>query len=79
MDSTLLKHISLFSTRRVVETQDLIAGGAGGGSTLPNPGGAAQELTLEIEQTWSQEPSGYTRSKHTMILNYIGIFSGLRN
>merc|ERR1719245_518286 len=29
---------------------------------LPNPGGAAQELTLEIQQTWAQEPAGYTRT-----------------
>ena len=31
-------------------------------STLPNPGGSSRELILEIDQTWSQEPSGYTRS-----------------
>ena len=48
---------------------NLILGGSGSsstpppsGSTLPNPGGSAQELTLEIDQSWSQEPSGYTRS-----------------
>jgi len=39
----------------------------GSGSTLPNPGGSAQELTLEIDQTWSQEPSGYTRTAKVAI------------
>merc|ERR1719336_1387059 len=29
---------------------------------LPNPGGAAEEVTLQIQQTWAQEPSGYTRT-----------------
>ena len=33
----------------------------GSGSTLINPGGSSRELILEIDQTWSQEPSGYTR------------------
>merc|ERR1719341_1264022 len=32
------------------------------GPTIPNPGSAAAELTLSLEQTWSQEPSGYTRT-----------------
>merc|ERR1712183_387641 len=40
---------------------------SGSGSTLPNPGGSARELTLEIEQTWSQEPSGYTRTAKVAI------------
>ena len=31
---------------------------SGGGG---NPGGPAQELTLEIQQSWSQQPTGYTR------------------
>jgi len=38
------------------------APGGGAGTTLPNPGGAAEERTLEIQQTWSQEPAGYTRT-----------------
>merc|ERR550539_1008442 len=38
------------------------SGGGGGGTTLPNPGGAAYELTLEVEQTWTQEAAGYTRT-----------------
>merc|ERR1711971_1227917 len=42
-------------------------GNTGGGSTLPNPGGSARELTLEIDQTWSQEPSGYTRTAKVAI------------
>ena len=29
---------------------------------LPNPGGAAEEVTLQVQQTWAQEPAGYTRS-----------------
>merc|ERR1711953_1415514 len=37
------------------------------GSTLPNPGGSSQELTLQIDQTWSQEPSGYTRTAKVAI------------
>merc|ERR1712128_362963 len=32
------------------------------GTTLPNPGSAAVELTLSLDQTWSQEPAGYTRT-----------------
>merc|ERR1740137_111605 len=32
------------------------------GTTLPNPGSAAAELTLSLDQTWSQEPAGYTRT-----------------
>merc|ERR1719220_537232 len=39
----------------------------GGGSTLPNPGGSAEELTLEIQQTWAQEPAGYTRTAKVAI------------
>merc|ERR550539_618822 len=38
-----------------------------GGSTLPNPGGSAREVTLEIDQTWSQEPLGYTRTAKVAI------------
>jgi len=38
-----------------------------GGSTLPNPGGSAEELTLEIQQTWAQEPAGYTRTAKVAI------------
>jgi len=34
----------------------------GSTSTLPNPGGAAEEVTLQVQQTWAQEPAGYTRS-----------------
>ena len=30
--------------------------------SLPNPGGAAEEVTLQVQQTWAQEPAGYTRS-----------------
>merc|ERR1712106_835368 len=32
------------------------------GTTLPNPGSAAVELTLSLDQTWSQDPAGYTRT-----------------
>merc|ERR1712123_91694 len=32
------------------------------GTTLPNPGSAAVELTLSLDQSWSQEPAGYTRT-----------------
>merc|ERR1712123_109502 len=32
------------------------------GTTLPNPGSAAAELTLSIDQSWSQEPEGYART-----------------
>merc|ERR1711892_912129 len=32
------------------------------GTTLPNPGSAAAELTLSIDQSWSQEPEGYVRT-----------------
>jgi len=37
------------------------------GRTLPNPGGSARDLTLEIDQTWSQEPAGYTRTAKVAI------------
>merc|ERR1711874_455614 len=37
------------------------------GRTLPNPGGSARDLTLEIDQTWSQEPAGYTRTAKAAI------------
>ena len=48
-------------------------------STLPNPGGSSRELILEIDQTWSQEPSGYTRSnreerKKENKENHLGLF-----
>jgi len=39
----------------------------GSGSTLTNPGGSSRELILEIDQTWSQEPSGYTRTAKVAI------------
>merc|ERR1711892_897846 len=32
------------------------------GTTLPNPGSAAVELTLSLDQRWSQEPEGYART-----------------
>jgi len=41
--------------------------GGGSGSTLINPGGSSRELILEIDQTWSQEPSGYTRTAKVAI------------
>merc|ERR1719471_1840044 len=34
---------------------------------LPNPGGAAEEVTLQIQQTWAQEPAGYTRTAKVAI------------
>jgi len=49
-------------------TTTMTGGNSGGsGSTLSNPGGSAREITLEIDQTWSQETSGYTRTAQVAI------------
>jgi len=32
-----------------------------------NPGGPRQEIVLEVEQTWAQEPNGYTRTAKVAI------------
>jgi len=36
-------------------------------TSLPNPGGAAEEVTLQVLQTWAQEPAGYTRTAKVAI------------
>merc|ERR1711892_43121 len=41
--------------------------GGSTGTTVPNPGSAATELTLSISQTWSQEPNGYSRTAQVSV------------
>merc|ERR1712066_78140 len=38
-----------------------------GGTTLSNPGGPAEEKTLEINQIWPEEPEGYARTAKVAI------------